>query len=227
MNTSFTFTGREWDEDAGLYYYRARYYDASTGRFLQQDPDPGKVSQPATVVNKYVYVGNAPNVFTDPTGKFWWLLLSAVVSFGINYTTAINSGASTGQALISGLIGGVSGLIAPGFGSYLVGKGISAAASLLIGNVAAGVFNGATHAAVFGGNIGQGALLGGLGGVAAGAFQIGAASIIYDIGFNRAASGFLSEPFGFFGGIATNSGQEFSHEEDSHGTNWYRISPEQ
>ncbi|MBK9112497.1 MAG: hypothetical protein IPM88_12680 [Nitrospira sp.] len=31
-------TGREFDSESGLYYYRARYYDALMGRFLQKDP---------------------------------------------------------------------------------------------------------------------------------------------------------------------------------------------
>ncbi|MBE5232306.1 MAG: hypothetical protein INR81_25765, partial [Microcystis aeruginosa PMC 728.11] len=26
------FTGREFDQEIGLYYYRARYYDGNTGR---------------------------------------------------------------------------------------------------------------------------------------------------------------------------------------------------
>ena len=34
----FRFTGREWDEAAKLYHYRARAYDATIGRFLQEDP---------------------------------------------------------------------------------------------------------------------------------------------------------------------------------------------
>ncbi len=34
----FMFTGREFDTETGLYYYRARYYNASIGRFLQTDP---------------------------------------------------------------------------------------------------------------------------------------------------------------------------------------------
>ncbi|WP_353933154.1 RHS repeat-associated core domain-containing protein [Okeanomitos corallinicola] len=32
------FTGREFDQEIGLYYYRARYYDQATGRFLSEDP---------------------------------------------------------------------------------------------------------------------------------------------------------------------------------------------
>jgi YD repeat-containing protein len=38
LNQPYTYTGREYDEETGLYYYRARYYDAKIGRFLQEDP---------------------------------------------------------------------------------------------------------------------------------------------------------------------------------------------
>jgi RHS repeat-associated protein len=38
LGNHWTFTGRFLDEEAGLYYYRARYYDPATGRFLQRDP---------------------------------------------------------------------------------------------------------------------------------------------------------------------------------------------
>jgi RHS repeat-associated protein len=34
----YLFTGRAYDAETGLYYYRARYYDYATGRFLQPDP---------------------------------------------------------------------------------------------------------------------------------------------------------------------------------------------
>lgn len=35
----YTFTGREFDKESGLHYYRARYYDPEVGRFLTVDPD--------------------------------------------------------------------------------------------------------------------------------------------------------------------------------------------
>jgi RHS repeat-associated protein len=38
LTNPFQYTGRESDPDTGLYYYRARYYDSNTGRFLSEDP---------------------------------------------------------------------------------------------------------------------------------------------------------------------------------------------
>ena len=60
----FTYTGRELDSESGLYYYRARYYDAQTGRFLSEDPirfDGGDG-------NLYRYVRNNPVNLIDPQG---------------------------------------------------------------------------------------------------------------------------------------------------------------
>src|SRR5690606_36416392 len=48
--TSYGYTGRELDSESGLLYYRARYYDPQTGRFLQKDPHPGVLPIPQTVV---------------------------------------------------------------------------------------------------------------------------------------------------------------------------------
>lgn len=59
----FRYTGREFDQETGLYYYRARYYDSTVGRFLSEDPiefDGGP--------NSYAYVGNSPTNFIDPAG---------------------------------------------------------------------------------------------------------------------------------------------------------------
>ncbi|HEX9724518.1 MAG TPA: RHS repeat-associated core domain-containing protein [Vicinamibacteria bacterium] len=38
MQGGYSFTGREWDPETGIYYYRARYYDPHQGRFTSDDP---------------------------------------------------------------------------------------------------------------------------------------------------------------------------------------------
>jgi RHS repeat-associated protein len=61
----YTYTGREFDSESGLYYYRARNYDLSTGRFLQEDP----IGFDGGDLNLYTYVFNNPVNLTDPDGE--------------------------------------------------------------------------------------------------------------------------------------------------------------
>ncbi len=65
----YTFTSREFDTEAGLYYYRARYYDSRTGRFLQEDPLPGILILPQSL-NGYRYSANNPTAYGDPFGLY-------------------------------------------------------------------------------------------------------------------------------------------------------------
>jgi RHS repeat-associated protein len=59
----FRFTGREWDKEIDLYYYRARYYHPWVGGFLQEDP----LGLPDGL-SAYAYVRNAPTRAIDPSG---------------------------------------------------------------------------------------------------------------------------------------------------------------
>lgn len=63
----FGYTAREYDQATGLYYYRARYYDARLGRFLSVDPMPPRLLRPLTS-NPYLYVRNNPVNLIDPLG---------------------------------------------------------------------------------------------------------------------------------------------------------------
>jgi RHS repeat-associated protein len=56
-------TGREWDKETGLYYYRARYYDPMEGRFISKDP-----SGLTGGINLYVYAKSNPVNYADPLG---------------------------------------------------------------------------------------------------------------------------------------------------------------
>jgi RHS repeat-associated protein len=64
VNNPYLFTGRAYDSETGLYYYRARYYKPSIGRFLQTDP-MGYLGG----LNLYTYCGNNPVIFADPYGE--------------------------------------------------------------------------------------------------------------------------------------------------------------
>ncbi|WP_029410811.1 RHS repeat domain-containing protein, partial [Treponema pedis] len=87
----FRFTGKELDEETGLYYYGARYLDPKYSRWLSGDPALGEYIPQApvndeakkhnenlpgmggvfNVVNLHVYhyAGNNPVKYTDPDGK--------------------------------------------------------------------------------------------------------------------------------------------------------------
>jgi RHS repeat-associated protein len=78
------FTGREYNVETGLYYYRARYYDPGLGRFLQRDQWSAPLTDPSSLVNRYIYCSNNPVNWIDPFGndkqktRFWdefWLSL--------------------------------------------------------------------------------------------------------------------------------------------------------
>jgi RHS repeat-associated protein len=59
----WSYTGREWDPETSLYYYRARYYAPATGRFVIEDPLGTEMA-----VTRYAYVNNNPANLVDPKG---------------------------------------------------------------------------------------------------------------------------------------------------------------
>jgi RHS repeat-associated protein len=80
LKQPFAYTGREYDEETGLYYYRARYYDADTGRFISEDP----IGFEGGDVNLYVYVGNNPVLLIDPEGYSGRSVLLGTTSAALN-----------------------------------------------------------------------------------------------------------------------------------------------
>jgi RHS repeat-associated protein len=63
LTNPFQYTGRDYDTETGLRYYRARYYDPAQGRFLSEDP-----ARFSGGFDFYGYVKNDPVDFMDPTG---------------------------------------------------------------------------------------------------------------------------------------------------------------
>jgi RHS repeat-associated protein len=59
------YTGREFDAETNLHFYRARYYDPQIGRFINEDP----LRFRGGGVNFYDYVGGNPINYRDPSGQ--------------------------------------------------------------------------------------------------------------------------------------------------------------
>ncbi|HYS02725.1 MAG TPA: RHS repeat-associated core domain-containing protein [Candidatus Eisenbacteria bacterium] len=89
------YTGREYDASSGLYYYRARYYDPNSGRFLSEDP--------IRHLNPYPYAANDPVDFNDPSGALF-IEYIALVADQFHRATAIGTfAACLGNLLYTGL----------------------------------------------------------------------------------------------------------------------------
>jgi RHS repeat-associated protein len=67
VDQPFVFAGQVgiMTEPGGLYYMRARYYDAEVGRFISEDPIGFTGG-----LNLYAYAGGNPVIFVDPQGEF-------------------------------------------------------------------------------------------------------------------------------------------------------------
>jgi RHS repeat-associated protein len=90
LRNPFQYTGREFDQETNLYFYRARYYDPTIGRFLSEDPLRFKAGanlledpfhyKPGT--DFYNYAFNSPLQWRDPDGKkVDWGTLGNIVSW--------------------------------------------------------------------------------------------------------------------------------------------------
>jgi RHS repeat-associated protein len=152
LNTSYGFTGRERDSESGYMYYRARYYDPNTGRFLQKDPEPGKLVRPNSINNSYSYALNSPLLLADPDGRIAFLLglgiaavISGIVSGLIN--VAVNNG--DWSKFGAGFVSGATWTVAVG----LAGFGGGALAAALGWSSTAAFFTGAGFGALTGGTV--------------------------------------------------------------------------
>lgn len=145
----FRYCGEYFDLDTNTYYLRARSYRSECGRFLTEDsvekvtrkmPNGQEITDPLSL-NRYTYCHNNPVYYTDPTGHFPLLVVTAVAGLvagalagaisssmqGKFSWTAVAKGAAIGATI--GLTGGAAlaygvtgsalastGAVASGFG---------------------------------------------------------------------------------------------------------------
>jgi RHS repeat-associated protein len=138
------YTGQICDDETGLYYYGARYYDPQLGRFIQ--PDSMAPSDDPQTLNRYSYCGNNPLDHVDPTGHFFIeIIITLIVVAAIGAATGAIVAAATGGDIGKGALTGAISAIG------ICGGGI-------VGGAIAGVIN----AEITGGNVLLGALTGAL-----------------------------------------------------------------
>ena len=91
--SKYLYTGQEKDQETGLNYYGARYYDSHIRRFTQPDtmlPDPYDPQQ----LNRYAYARNNPLKYTDPSGNFIFIppaIYLGTIAFSGYASAVINS----------------------------------------------------------------------------------------------------------------------------------------
>ncbi len=162
VDVKHKYTGQEIDNETGLYYYNARYYDPALCRFVQADTVVSSPYDPQDL-NRYAYARNNPLRYTDPTGHGFWDIfkgifgiISAIVSFFLPPAapamTAINIAISTCTAIqsnnplaaVGGLVGGMVG------GAVLgaVGKEVALGMTRQMGNAAFTFAGGAIGGAI-------------------------------------------------------------------------------
>jgi RHS repeat-associated protein len=140
----YGYTGRELDRETGLYYYRARYYEPTTGRFISEDP----MGFGAGDTNLYRYVGNNATNFTDPTGMTisgWGEdLLNGVDSLVAGFANVVTFGLTNKiREVLPNGAGKIAKLNQEGL-LYNIGSGLGIAATLALNPSGAGaaVFKG-------------------------------------------------------------------------------------
>ena len=138
-NFRFGYTGREYDSETGLYYYRSRYLEPQTGLFISQDG----IGFSGGNTNLYGYVGNSPTNYTDPSGN-----IPAPIVLGVGgflFDSAVQIVVNRGfdnydwkQAVQTGLSTAIGGPVA----GKILGPGASLGSRIVVNAVVSGITDG-------------------------------------------------------------------------------------
>jgi RHS repeat-associated protein len=88
------YTGQPYSSVTGLYYFGARYYDPTVGRFITEDSYEGDDSDPMTL-NRYIYGRDNPERYTDSSGHMYVVSTGGGGAIAGNPTITISSAVTT------------------------------------------------------------------------------------------------------------------------------------
>jgi RHS repeat-associated protein len=177
---SYGFTGQFQDEESGLIYMHARYYNPAISHFMTPDSVVGSPGDSLSF-DRYSYVRNNPVNFSDPTGHFWAALF---LSMAIGAVAGGIAAAVAGQNVLTGMLrgalyGGAGYAVTAGLGSTAMGQAVVRRFGAgALGAMTATV--GGLTSVTMGGSFSQGFTIGAMSaGVAIGAEEI-ATSIVFN-----------------------------------------------
>ena len=166
----FRYRGYYLDDETGLYYLNARYYDPEIGRFIS--PDSIDYLDPESIggLNLYEYCDNNPVIGYDPSGNIDWSRIFGWIA------TVVLAVVGVGLIVLTGGLAAAGVIAAGGFAaSVMVGAGVGILAGIGGSLIAQGGFGNLTNInpwAVF-----TAGLIGGAIGAVSGAASYGFAQI--------------------------------------------------
>ena len=141
-NTPYLFNAKEFDEETGMYYYGARYYDPRLSLWMSTDSEEEKFFN----ISTYTYCNNNPIILTDPDGNSPTIItgligagIGGIVGGGIETVSQlikqgkISDWKAVGGSALQGFItGGAAGLTG---GASLLATAATAGTANVVGGV--------------------------------------------------------------------------------------------
>jgi RHS repeat-associated protein len=109
VGTEPRFHGMTLDAGTGLYFVRARTYDARTGRFVSRDPVDGRRRMPESY-HPYTFANGNPLQWSDPTGEETLTSINFGLLAGATLA-AIGLQTPTGQKFLNSLVSASAGVL--------------------------------------------------------------------------------------------------------------------
>ena len=91
VDNPIKYAGEYYDDELGMYYLRARYYDPAVGRFISRDIKEGDISSPLDM-NRYVYCRNNPVKYVDPSGESFTITYAVLGLLSLIVLTTVTVG---------------------------------------------------------------------------------------------------------------------------------------